>query len=204
MNIFEKMLAIENEIRRVQKNLKVEMGKGSYKAVSEGDILEAVKPLEEKYKVFSYPVLRKIIETNVLTTVKEYNGNKTESNQLFMRIEVTYRFVNAEKPEEYVEVMSYGDGVDSQDKAPGKAMTYADKYALMKGYKIETGDDPDQEGSGELKSVIKNKITDITLIELMKVVNEDDIDKINKFYNIKSVGEMTEEDAQKIIKKKRG
>ncbi|MFR4146701.1 MAG: hypothetical protein ACLT1J_10535 [Mediterraneibacter gnavus] len=30
-------------------------------------------------------------------------------------------------------------------------MTYADKYALLKAYKIITGDDPDQECSKELK-----------------------------------------------------
>ena len=34
--------------------------------------------------------------------------------------------------------------------ATGKAMTYADKYALMKAYKIITGDDPDQEPSKPL------------------------------------------------------
>ena len=28
-------------------------------------------------------------------------------------------------------------------------MTYADKYALMKAYKISTGDDPDKEASEE-------------------------------------------------------
>ena len=43
--------------------------------------------------------------------------------------------------------MTFGDGVDTQDKAPGKAMTYGDKYALLKAYKIVTGDDPDQNAS---------------------------------------------------------
>ena len=37
------------------------------------------------------------------------------------------------------------------DKAPGKAMTYADKYALMKAYKMVTGDDPDQNASDDLE-----------------------------------------------------
>jgi len=32
-------------------------------------------------------------------------------------------------------------------------MTYADKYALMKAYKIITGDDPDQDPSKENKTV---------------------------------------------------
>lgn len=70
-----------------------------------------------------------------------------------MRIETIYRFVNIEKPEEFIEITTYGDGVDSQDKAVGKAMTYADKYALLKAYKIETGEDPDQNASEPLKKV---------------------------------------------------
>ena len=60
---------------------------------------------------------------------------------------------DTDNPEEYIEITSYGDGIDSQDKSVGKAMTYADKYALMKGYKIITGEDPDQEESKPLKSV---------------------------------------------------
>jgi hypothetical protein len=65
------------------------------------------------------------------------------------RIETIYRFVNIEKPDEYIETVTFAEGIDTQDKGSGKAMTYADKYALMKGYKISTGDDPDQTASEE-------------------------------------------------------
>lgn len=148
MNLFEKMSAITMEISAVAKNLNVDMGRNSYKAVGEADILAAVKPIEEKYGVYSYPVSRRVIESAVITTAKK----DYETKQQFLRMEVTYRFVNMEKPVEYIEMTTYGDGVDPQDKAPGKAMTYADKYALMKAYKIITGDDPDQYGSQPLKS----------------------------------------------------
>ena len=42
-------------------------------------------------------------------------------------------------------------------KAPGKAMTYADKYALLKAYKIITGEDPDQNYSNDLKGKTKKQ-----------------------------------------------
>lgn len=170
MNIYEKMLNVTNEIKNVNKNLEVGVGKSGYKAVGEADILKAVKELEYKYKIYSYPIDRNIIDKDVLQTRKEYNGQVTEGNQLFMRLEVVYRFVNIENPEEFVDIKTYGDGIDTQDKAPGKAMTYADKYALMKAYKIITGEDPDQNPSPERatyskKTEIKNntnkKIEDI-------------------------------------------
>lgn len=151
MNIYEKLAAITAELNTVAKNLKVGEGRSSYKAVGEADVLAAVKPLEDKYKVYSYPCSRRIVDSDVITTKKTYNGQESESSKFFMRLETVYRFVNTENPEEFVEVTTYGDGVDSGDKAPGKAMTYGDKYALLKAYKIITGDDPDQNASEDGK-----------------------------------------------------
>lgn len=151
MNIYEKLSAITNEISHVAKNLSVGTGKNQYKAVGEADVLAAVKPAEEYYRVYSYPYDREIIETAELVTTSTWDGKTTEKKQQFMRVKTIYRFVDMDKPESYIDITTYGDGVDSQDKAPGKAMTYADKYALLKAYKIITGDDPDQNYSEDLK-----------------------------------------------------
>lgn len=145
LNIFQRMAAISVEMATVGKNLTVGDGKNKYKAVSERDIIDAVKPLEAKYGVYSYPVSRRVLESNLLESESTYNGNTTKKTTFMTRIETTYRFVNTDKPEEFIEIMSFAEGIDSQDKGSGKAMTYADKYALMKAYKISTGDDPDQE-----------------------------------------------------------
>ena len=150
MNIFEKMSAITVELQPVAKNLTVTAGKNSsYKAVSERDIIDAVKPVENKYGVYSYPYDREILESQILESESSYNGSVTKKSTFFTRIKTTYRFVNTEKPEEYIDMVTYSEGIDTGDKGSGKAMTYADKYALMKAYKISTGDDPDQEPSGE-------------------------------------------------------
>lgn len=152
LNIYQRMSAVTNELRRVAKNLNVGVGKSSYKATGEADVLDAVKPLEEKYGVYSYPISRKIVNDEILENESlAYNSNeKIIKKQFFMRVETIYRFVNVDKPEEFIETTTYGDGIDSQDKSPGKAMTYADKYALLKGYKIVTGDDPDQNASEDI------------------------------------------------------
>lgn len=156
MNIYEKLQKITEEMAVIEKGLNVQVNKNaSYKAVSERDILDNVKPLESKYKVYSYPIQRKIVENDTLVKETEFTDSRTDNvtvtktNTLFMRIETTYRFINIEKPDEYVDMITYGDGLDTGDKAPGKAITYADKYALMKAYKISTGDDPDKEASPE-------------------------------------------------------
>lgn len=198
MNIYEKLSKISNEIEKVAKNLEVGTGKSSYKAVGEADILKAVKPLEEKYGVYSYPYHRVIVESGVLENeaIDYSTHEKLIKKNLYERIEVTYRFVNIEKPEEYVDIISYGDGIDSQDKSVGKAMTYADKYALMKAYKIVTGDDPDQNASQPLKSV---QLKD----ERLQLVKRCDALKINlekvAFYFKKNVSDLTNDEIKQAI-----
>lgn len=148
MNIFQRMSCITAELQTVAKNLTVATAKNaSYKAVSERDVLDAVKPLEVRYGVYSYPASRKVLESNLLESENEYNGKVTKKTTFMTRIETVYRFVNVQKPDEWIETTVFSEGIDSQDKGSGKAMTYGDKYALLKAYKISTGDDPDQTAS---------------------------------------------------------
>jgi hypothetical protein len=55
----------------------------------------------------------------------------------------TVRFENIDDRTDYIDVETFGYGVDPQDKGPGKAMSYGVKYALLKVLGLETGDDPD-------------------------------------------------------------
>lgn len=147
-NIYQRMAAITADLQTVAKNLSVETGRGkSYKAVSERDIIDAVKPLEIKHGVYSYPAERHVLESQILESENEYQGKVTKKTTFYERIKTVYRFCNIDNPTEYIETTTFAEGIDSQDKGSGKAMTYADKYALMKAYKISTGDDPDQTAS---------------------------------------------------------
>lgn len=203
MNIYEKMLAITNEIGTVAKNLEVGVGKSQYKAVGEADVLKAVKELEAKYKVYSYPSNRRIVDSSIMQTRKEYNGQVTEGNQLFMRIEVEYTFVNVEKTDEQIKIISYGDGIDTQDKAPGKAMTYADKYALLKAYKIVTGEDPDQQHSPDTVKIGEQKINDVKVKALKqafenKGLSAGQISNGLNYFGYKNIEDIKENDYMKI------
>ena len=151
LNIYQRMAAITAELQTVAKNLNVETGKGKgYKAVSERDVIDAVKPLEAKHGVYSYPASRRVLESAALESESEWNGKVTKKTTFFERIETVYRFVNTDDPADFIETTTFAEGIDSQDKGSGKAMTYADKYALMKAYKISTGDDPDQTASEDV------------------------------------------------------
>ena len=197
MNIFEKMSAITNELGVVAKNLNVDMGGGkTYKAVQEKDVLDAVKPIEEKYRVYSYPKERKIVDSGILERETKYGVQRT----LYLRIETTYQFVNIDKPDEILTMTSYADGIDTGDKATGKAMTYSDKYSLLKAYKIATGDDPDVAASPETCFVKQTPDNNIYL-KIKKLMNEKNVlpNEINEHFE-KNSAEMTNEELQDVVK----
>lgn len=147
LNIYQRMLKAQSMIETVQKNIEIEAGKQrSYKAVCESDVLDAVKKAEEACGIYSFPFAREIYE-------KKETKSQYGTISFWTRFKVIYRFLNVDNPDEYIDITSYGDGVDTLDKAPGKGMTYADKYALMKAYKISTGEDLDKDGSEEQQEV---------------------------------------------------
>ena len=202
-NIFKRLSQITSEITAVAKNLNVGWGKSSYKAVGEADVLAAVKPIESKNGVYSYPYSREIIESAVLVSAK---ADGTESKQQFLRLKTVYRFVNVDNPADYVDITTYGDGVDSQDKAPGKAMTYGDKYALLKAYKIITGDDPDQTASAPLNGKEQKPVQRQTIsaekrkaLEIFLSQHSVPDDFVCKLYNVSELGDLTEKQHAHIV-----
>lgn len=189
-NIYQRMLMIQTELGVVFKSQVVD---GDYSAVKEGDVLNAVKPLESKYGVYSYPIKRNLINLQV-------------GDNVAMRVETTYRFVNIDDKDDYLEIISYGDGVDTYDKAPGKAMTYSDKYALMKAYKITTGDDPDQNASpnGDDSEPADPKNSNATAdqeAQLKSMLSEERFGNMLKTYKVNSVREMSFAQAAEVIEK---
>lgn len=207
LNIYQRLLKITEEIKTVEKNLSVPVTKNnSYKAVGERDVLDAVKPLEVKYGVYSYAYDRKIIDSGeLISTRKDYQTNEYHDiKQLYLRLEVTYRFVNVDNPQEYIEIKTYGDGIDTGDKATGKAMTYADKYALLKAYKISTGEDPDQEASDELKSYKDEKDEKASpkqLAVISKYYKDDSLQKLLSANNITKLEDLPKAKASELISK---
>ena len=121
-------------------------------------------------------------------------------------MKTVYRFVNVDNPADYIDITTYGDGVDSQDKAPGKAMTYGDKYALLKAYKIITGDDPDQTASAPLNGKEQKPVQRQTIsaekrkaLEIFLSQHSVPDDFVCKLYNVSELGDLTEKQHAHIV-----
>lgn len=123
LNIAQRIAAVMGEVDYVQKERKQGM---NYSIVSHDAVTAKVRPLLHKHGVIYYP--------RALTVSQ--NGNRTEA--VF-----TVRFENIDDRTDFIDVETFGYGVDPQDKGPGKAMSYGVKYALLKVLGLETSDDPD-------------------------------------------------------------
>lgn len=140
MNIYEKIKAVMSEVEYLSKDDSVEFKTTKYKAISEEKVTSTVRKSLIKNGLVILPVKQSHTRDGIVTAV-----------------DVTYRIVNTEKPEEFVEVVSSGTGADTQDKGVGKAMTYAYKYMLLRTFAIPTGEDPDKVSSAEIDEAEKKR-----------------------------------------------
>ena len=122
-NVHQRLAAVMAEVTYIQKERKQGM---NYTIVSHDAVTAKVRPVLLKHGIVYYPVRCEYT----------HNGNRAECA-------MTVRFVNVDQPTDFLDVPTFGYGVDPQDKGPGKAMSYAVKYALLKALGLETGDDPD-------------------------------------------------------------
>lgn len=124
-NIYQRLASAIQEIPTVVKT----KNKGlPFETVSHDDVLEAVRG----------PLLRNGIIAIPSKLEFTQDGNRS---QAVMNI----RFQNIYNKDDYQVVPSVGQGIGNDDKGPGKAMSYAFKYALLKTLAIKTGDDADNE-----------------------------------------------------------
>lgn len=125
LNVHQRLAAAMGEVDYIQKEKKQGM---NYTIVSHDAVTAKVRPVLLNHGIVYYPVRCEHV----------HNGNRAECS-------LTVRFVNIDQPTDFFDVPTFGYGIDPQDKGPGKAMSYAVKYALLKALGLETGDDPDNE-----------------------------------------------------------
>ena len=163
MNLIEKINAISEEAKNKFKPDLVKYGK-NFRAISESAVLDVLSPLLKKYNL-AYNIEIKSSELH-LETIKagsDNNGNAIEQLLFVANCVVELRVGDGdfefipqyESPTNipFITFEGWGSGVDYGDKATGKAITAAVKYALFKGFRLQYSDDPDAEESKPIETV---------------------------------------------------
>ena len=184
-NLYEKIQLVSNEIKNIEKNMTVGKGNYAYKAVQDIDVTLEVKQAEAKYRLVSIPIKQELVKSEIVRVVKDGGG---EAIQYMDIVKMTLRIVNLDNTAEFVDVESFGRGLDPGDKGFGKASTYARKYALLNAYKIATGEDPDDTKSKEQTPVTVDEVKDAVINYMM--TDSAFTQNILSYFNVGSTDDM--------------
>lgn len=131
LNLYQRINEIRKKVDYIQKDKSVSTGGGSYKAVTHDQVTAIIRSHMNDQGVICVPNL-------ITSTAHEKVGDAKH-----FRYDATYsfEFVNADNPDEKLSITIEAHAMDNADKAPGKALSYAKKYAVLKLFEIETGED---------------------------------------------------------------
>ena len=129
LNLYQRINAIKEKVAYIRKDKQVE----TYKAVTHDAVTAETRPWFVEMGVLIVPVE---LETRMI------ESGKTKSGTTVYRFEAKYRidFINCDEPAQVLSVELTAHALDHGDKAPGKAVSYATKYAVLKVLQLETGE----------------------------------------------------------------
>lgn len=153
-NIFQRINEIRKQVGYLQKDANVQ----GYKAITHDMVTSALR--------------EHLIEQCILIVPRQMEGRcidvgQTAKGATIIRYEADYEvdFVNGDNPEDKVTVRQESHANDHGDKAPGKACSYAVKYAMLKLFSIETGESEESR---------------VEIAEKTKKINSDQVKTIKK------------------------
>lgn len=145
VHITAAIIAVMNEVKGVEKNTTIGSGNYAYKGVSDQDVKKTIGDAMARNGLAIVPT-----RINGRAEVSRWMEGTTSKQSIFTEVEPTYLLMHTSG--EWIEVCGYGHGVDPQDKAAGKASTYALKYTLLYLFLVPTGkiDDADDTHSQDI------------------------------------------------------
>lgn len=165
LNIFQRINEVRKKVSYAKKDKEV-AGQG-YKAVTH----DAVTALVRNHLIDQgIVIVPRLIESSIADV------GKTAKGAVIIRYAGRYEvdFVNCDDPADKLTVPSEAHANDHGDKAPGKATSYATKYAMLKLFSIETGED--DEGRVEPYESLE-KVSEQQVADLAAMIDEAGADK---------------------------
>ena len=137
MNLLEKLLVMQESVETLTKDGENKSDKYNY--VSSDMVLNTLRPKMNELKLLLIP--------EILSARLREGQTKSGTTRYMTELDVSFVWVDCETGERMA-VPFYSQGVDlAGEKGVGKALTYSEKYFLMKFFHIGTSkDDPDNDG----------------------------------------------------------
>lgn len=167
LNLYRKLLQVRKAVPYLQKSEKGHQ----YQYVGSSQVLGALREELDKVGLLLFPnvVDSKVTITN-LESKDKYNNPKITS-KLVTELKMEYTWVDVDSGEE-ITVPFYAQGLDTEgEKGVGKALTYAEKYFLLKQFNIATDKDDPDSFQNKVENNSPNYISQEQVTELMNYAN---------------------------------
>lgn len=128
--IYKKLLDIQKEVRGLMKDKQEATKKFSY--VSGEKVLGFIRPKMDDVGLLLIP---EVISSNYIR--QDYSTSKGAKNEMFVSIEMKFTWVDTET-DETLECKWASSGMNNFDKSLGSALTYGERYFLLKFFHIPT------------------------------------------------------------------
>lgn len=154
--LVDAIIKVMNDVSNIEKSMTVGSGTNSYKGVSDKDVKNIVGKSMAKNGLVMLP-----IEVDIKTTIERWEETNQYGTKMKQSVfaDANCKYLLLHTSGESQIIAGAGHGVDSQDKASGKSLTYAMKGAILQTFMIPTGeiDDTDKNHSDDLP--VPNKAT---------------------------------------------
>jgi len=149
-NISKAIIAVMKAVKGMEKNSKVGTGGSSYNGTKDQDVKEVFNSALAENGLCILPIsVDDSIQVDRWEESTQYGAKQKQS--VFVSVKTKYLLLH--ESGESIELAGYGHGVDSQDKAAGKATTYALKNCLLYTFLTPVGkiDDTENTHSDDIK-----------------------------------------------------
>lgn len=144
--LVKKLVEVMKEVKYIQKTGFNDFHR--YKYATEADVNEKVREVLAEHNVVMIPNVKS-------HSVREHTNAKGKVEYI-VTAEVEFTFMDGDTGE-MISFTMYGEGQDAGDKGTYKAVTGAQKYALMKAFMIPTGDDPEADNGVDERNNNENR-----------------------------------------------
>jgi hypothetical protein len=140
LNLYQRLVAVQ----RAVPYLKKENSGHQFQYVSNSQTLGAIREaMDANGLILAVRVTNHHLIDKWSHAGTERDGKEGAKEHL-TELDVCFTWINSDDPEQRLECPFYGQGLDTGEKGVGKALTYAEKYFLLKFFHIPTDkDDPD-------------------------------------------------------------
>lgn len=135
MSVYKKLHQVQAATRSLAANTEGQTGAAKYNYVSGSKLLGVIRPLMDSLGLI---LTQEVVDiNNQPITYMTRNGEKTE---MFTTAHIRFTWVDTEDGSQIVNDF-YANGMNAWDKGLGSALTYAERYYLMKTFHIATDED---------------------------------------------------------------